>query len=117
MCTLNDWFFKSVRGCSINQAHCKFKQVIINRTKEDVITEDIFLNENIIVETSTIVESEDIDIEIEVELKPILPPYTNPSRDVKSTTNSLNGHEFVAIIHRVYDEIVQWRKNFFKVPS
>ena len=42
-----------------------------------------------------------MDIEIEVELKPNFPPYTNPSRDVKSTTNSLNGHEFVESIHRV----------------
>ena len=53
------------------------------------------MNENTVVETGTIVESEEIDIEIEGELKPYLPPYTNASSVVKSTTNSLNGHEFV----------------------
>ena len=68
-------------------------------------------------ETSTIVESEEIDIEIEVELKPNLPPYENASSVVKSTTNSLNEHEFVETIHVVYDEIVQRRKNLFKLPS
>ena len=61
--------------------------------------------------------SEEIDIEIEVELKPNLPPYTNASSVVKSITNSLNEHEFLETIHRVYDEIVQWRKNLFKLPS
>ena len=57
------------------------------------------MNENIIVETSTIVESEEIDIEIKVERKPNLSPYTNTSSVVKPTTNSLNGHEFVETIH------------------
>ena len=36
---------------------------------------------------------------------------------VKSTTTSLNGYEFVETIHGVYDEIAQWRKNIFKLPS
>ena len=75
------------------------------------------MDENVAVETSAIFESEEIDIEIEVDLKPNLPPYTIASRVVKSTTNSLNGHEFVETIHGVYDEIVQWRKNLFKLPS
>ena len=57
------------------------------------------MNENIIVETSTIVESEEIDIEIKVERKPNLSPYTNTSSVVKPTTNSVNGHEFVETIH------------------
>ena len=75
------------------------------------------MDENIVVETSAIVESEKIDIEIEAELKPNLPPYRNASSVVKSTTNSLNGHEFVESSHRVYDEIVPWRKTLFKLPS
>ena len=37
------------------------------------------MNENIVVKTSIIVESEEIDIEIEVELSPSLPPYTDVS--------------------------------------
>ena len=59
------------------------------------------MNENIVVKTSAIIESEEIDIEIEVELKPNFPQYTNESSIVTSTTNSLNGHEFVKTIHRV----------------
>ena len=70
MCTLCTQFFKSFRALNIHQAYSKFQQVIINRTNQDVITEEVFVNENIIVETSAIVESEEIDIEIEVELKP-----------------------------------------------
>ena len=62
------------------------------------------MNENIVVETSKIVDSVKIDIEIEVELKPTLPPYTNASSIVNSTTNCLNGHEFIETIHRVYNE-------------
>ena len=70
MCTLCTQFFKSFRALNIHQVYSKFQQVIINRTNQDVITEEVFVNENIVVETSAIVESEEIDIEIEVELKP-----------------------------------------------
>ena len=99
---LRDQFFKSLRGLNIHEAQCKFKQVLINRTNQDELTEEVCANENIVVETS-----EEIDIEIEVELKPNLPPYTNGSSNAKSTAKCLNGHEFVETIHRVYDEIVQ----------
>ena len=63
-CTLCDRLFESLSGLNIHQAHCKFKQVVINRTNWDIITEKVFINENIVVETSTIVEIEEIDIEI-----------------------------------------------------
>ena len=103
--SLCDRFFKSLMELNIHQAHCKFKQVIINKTNHNAITQEVFVNENIVAETSTIVESEEIDIEIEVELKPNLPPYTNASSDVKSTTNSLSGNEFIETIYKVYSEI------------
>ena len=70
------------------------------------------MNQNIVLETGTNVESDGIDIEIDVELKPNLPRYTNASIDVELTTNSLNAHEFVISIQRVYDQIVNWRKTF-----
>ena len=97
-CTLCDRLFKSPRELNIHQAHCKLKQVVINRTNQDVITEEVFMKENYLVEISAIVESEETDIEIEVELKPSLPPYTNASSVVKSTTNRLNEHEFIETI-------------------
>ena len=68
-CTLCDQFFKSLRVLNIHQVSCKFKQVIINRTNQDIITKEVFVNENIVVGTSTIAKSEEIDIEIEMELK------------------------------------------------
>ena len=117
LCDLYVYFFKSPKGLNIHQTHCKFKQIVINRNNQDVIPEEAFMIENIVVETNTIVESEEKEIEIEVKLKPNLPSYTNASSIVKSTTNSLNGHEFVETIHRVYDEIVQWRKDLFKLSS
>ena len=116
-CTLSDQFFKSLRGLKIHQAHCKFKQVIMNRTNQDVITEEVFVNEKFVVETSSIVKSEEIDTEIEVELESNLLPYANASSFVNSTTNSLNRHESLETIHGVYEEIMQWRKKFFKLPS
>ena len=88
MCTLCDRLFKSLRGLNIYQAYYTLKQVVINRTNQNVITEEVLVNENIVVETSTIFESEEID----VKLKLNLPPYTNASSVVKSTTNSLNEH-------------------------
>ena len=111
-CTLCDRFFESLRGLNIHQAHCKFKQVIINRTNQDVVTEDVYVNENIVVETSTIVESEEIDIEIEVELKPYFPSYTNSSSVVKVYYQHLSRHEFVETINRVHDEMGSGEKPF-----
>ena len=55
MCTLCDQFFESLRGLNIHQAHCKFKQVVINRTNQDVITEEVSMNENIVVENIVVV--------------------------------------------------------------
>ena len=95
-----------------SNAHCRFKQVVIIRTNKDVITQDVFMNENIVVETSAIAQSEEIDIEIEVEPKNNLLWYTNSSSVVKSTNDTLNGHKFVETIHRVYDKTVQWKKSF-----
>ena len=89
----------------------------MNRTNQDVITEEVFVNEKFVVETSSIVKSEEIDTEIEVELESNLLPYANASSFVNSTTNSLNRHESLETIHGVYEEIMQWRKNFFKLPS
>ena len=109
--------FQSLRVLNILEAHCKFKQVIINRTNQDGIKEKVFVNENIVVGTCTIVESEDIDIEIEVECRLAFPSYRNASGDVKSATNSLNGREFVKTIYRFYVEIVHWRRNLFKLSS
>ena len=64
-----------------------------------------------------VVKGDETDIEIEVQLKPNLPLYTNASSIVKSLTNTLNGHEFVETIYRVYNEIAQWRKNLLQLPS
>ena len=89
----------------------------MNSTNQDVIREEVFVNEKFVVETSSIVKIEEIDIEIEVELEPSLLPYANASSFVNSTTNSLNRQEFLETIHGVYDEIVQWRKNLFKLSS
>ena len=117
ICVLYMIDFQSLRVLNILEAHCKFKQVIINRTNQDGIKEKVFVNENIVVETCTIVESEDIDIEIEVECRLAFPSYRNASGDVKSATNSLNGREFVETIYRFYVEIVHWRRNLFKLSS
>ena len=91
---------------NIHQAHCKFKQVVINRTDQD-ITEEVVMNENNVVDTSKTIKDEEVNIEIKVELKLNLPPCANAFSIVKSTTNGLNGHEIAETIHRVYDEIVQ----------
>ena len=105
-CTLCDQLFKSLRGLNIHQAHCKFKQVIINRTDPD-ITEEVVMNENNVVDNSKTIKGEEVNIEIKVELKLNLSPCTNAFSIVKSTTNDLNGQEIAETIHRVYDEIVQ----------
>ena len=75
------------------------------------------MNENNVVDTSKTIKDEEVNIEIKVELKLNLPPCANAFSIVKSTTNGLNGHEIAETIHRVYDEIVQQRKDFFKLPS
>ena len=48
-CTLCDRLFESLSRLNIHQCHCKFKQVVINRINEDVITWEVFISENIVV--------------------------------------------------------------------
>ena len=59
------------------------------------------MNKNVVVETSASFESQELDIEIEVRLKPNLPLYTDTSNVVKSTTNTVNGYKLVETIRRV----------------
>lgn len=59
------------------------------------------MNKNIVVETSASVENQELDIEIEVKIKPNLPLHTDTSNVVKSTTNTVNGHKLVETIRRV----------------
>ena len=75
------------------------------------------MNENTTVETSTIVESEEIDTEIEEELKPNLPPYTNASSVVKSTTSGLMDMNLMKPSTSFTMRDCNEEKYLFKLPS
>ena len=49
--------------------------------------------------------------------KPNLPEYTKISFSPKQPCNSVPGAQFVEIVENVYNEIVKWRKNLYKLPS
>ena len=116
-CTLCDRSFSSHRGLSIHQANRKSRQIVTNRCHQDALTEDVFTNDNTVIEINTILETSEINIEIESEIKANLPEFTKASTAINSVTNNISGNEFSETINRVYNEIVQWRKNFFKLPS
>jgi hypothetical protein len=54
------------------------------------------------------------DLEHDVE---DLPPFT-PLPEAKFRWGEVEeGEDFACALNRVYDEVVQWRRNLFKVPS
>jgi hypothetical protein len=46
-----------------------------------------------------------------------LPPHEEVPRHPTKSFGEIPGNEFVEMIDNIYDEIVQWRKNLFKLPS
>ena len=46
-----------------------------------------------------------------------LPPFTSSTRVPTRSINGISGPEFVSIIDDIYNRILKWKKNLFKVPS
>ena len=46
-----------------------------------------------------------------------LPPFTPTIRVPTRNINGLSGPEFVSTIDDIYNRILKWKKNLFKVPS
>ena len=69
------------------------------------------------VETSAIVDSGEINILVENNIEPNLPSFEPTKNFPVSALNGLCGAEFAESIHSIYEEIIQWRKNLFKLPT
>ena len=119
--------FNSLRGLNIHLSYCsKNVTTIINyRNSKDNIEFYDTVETNNVVQASNIIEQDEINIEhvndnpesIKPALKPSLPVFSVVDRIPDKQCYGIGPNEFVTLIDNAYDEIVQWRKNLFKLPS
>ena len=69
------------------------------------------------VETSTILEADVLIIETDNILLPNIPNYIPDEPYPNKDWHDMTGLQFTQTIDNIYDEIVHWRKNLFKLPS
>ena len=116
-CTSCNRNFDTLRGLNVHCAHCKVKKVIIRNCNQVTASEEVIINVNERVETSAIVDSGEINILVENNIEPNLPSFEPTKNFPVSALNGLCGAEFAESIHSIYEEIIQWRKNLFKLPT
>ena len=70
------------------------------------------------VPTDNILEADILPIERSEKLTANLPPYaSNPIVPTQTLWKNQAKTEFVRTINEIYEEVIHWRKNLFKVPS
>ena len=124
-CSICQRSFESLKGLNIHNASCKHKILrsdnYFNRRNINGLN---VLNSQTDVETNTILEAKSININIVFDntIKANIPPYKKdpsfPSTVCRrSLRHGVTGEAFAETINKVYNEVIQWRKNLFKVPS
>ena len=69
------------------------------------------------IETSDIVNADILEVEQEDIYYPNLPSYKKDEMFPHKSWIGHSGEEFSRMINKIYDEIVQWLNNLFKLPS
>ena len=109
--------FATRKGLNINLASCKVSNndfiCIDNRS---AIQTDDFQHYSQ-AETSLIAEINELIIEREVLFEPCIPPFENINPIPSTNIYDLDGNSFYYSINKVYNEITNWKKNLFKLPS
>ena len=103
--------FSPLRGLNIHLSSCSRKYVNTRESNQEVISTDISTERmHDGVETATIVDMNELNIIHENEIYPNLPTFKPIKRHPGTITARNNGED-------IYNEITQWRKNIFKLPS
>ena len=117
MCKICNRVFEALRGLNIHYIACKRKELKSIRCVNNVTIKVTTDEENVEVETSTILEADFITIETDNILLANIPNYIPDEPYPKKDWHDMTGLQFTQTIDNVYDEIVHWRKNLYKLPS
>ena len=116
-CNICNCVFEALRGLNIHYVACKRKELKSIRHVNNATIEVITDEQNVEIETSTILEADVLTIETDnillANISNYIPDEPYPNKDWHDTT----GLQFTQTIDNIYDEIVHWRKNLFKLPS
>ena len=97
--------------------HVKRKKVFIRCYNLDNCFEKDVNRANDDIETSTIINSDEILIERSDNIEVFLPSYQIDDIYPKTEWHTISGKDFVDFINTTYDDIIHWRKNLFKLPT
>ena len=114
-CQLCKRSFETVKGRNIHYNSCKRKENYFVRRTNGIINEADLDVET--VPDKIILQAEDIPIKLNESLYPNLPPYNCDLPYPLQNWNEYTGKEFCDEINGIYEEVIHWRKNLFKVPS
>ena len=109
--------FETLRGLSIHYVACKRKELKSIRRVNNATIEIITDEQNVEIETSTILEAYVLTIETDNILLANIPNYMPDKPYSNKEWHDTTRLQFALIIDNIYDEIVHWRKNLFKFPS
>ena len=116
ICNLCNNNYESLRGLHIHQASCKKRFVKINNSLTIPLTETLDNNNDVQIETAEILAAGEINIEKVNSIKSNLFEHDQPIPP-NFLYHDMTGETFVNLINDLYEEIVTWKKNMFKLPT
>ena len=115
-CELFEGNHESLRGLRIHQSSCKKRFIRNNNFITTSLTDGCENVSDAQIETADILLADEFFIEQIAEVVPNLPNYpesTNP----RFSYHDIPGETFSNLINDLYNEIVTWKKNLFKLPT
>ena len=109
--------FETLRGLSIHYVACKRKELKSIRRVNNATIEVITDEKNVEIEIRTILEAYLLTIETDNIFLANIPNYIPDKPYPNKEWHHMTRLQFALIIDNIYDEIVHWRKNLFKLPS
>ena len=117
MCNVCNYVFEALRGLNIHYVACKHEELKYIRCFNNAAIEVIAEEQNVKIETSTILEADVLTMETDNILLANMPNYIPDEPYPNKNWHNITGLQFPQTIDNIYDEIVHWRKNLFKLPS
>ena len=114
-CELCEGNYESLRGLRIHQSSCK-KRFTRNNVITTSLTDGCENVSDAQIETADILLADEFFIEQIPEVVPNLPNYPESTNPPFSYHN-IPGETFANLINDLYNEIVTWKKNLFKLPT
>ena len=108
--------YSTKHGLCVHRGKCAKRYVSINNGVNGSLNETSPVMTNTQVETSDILEAQEINIEHELTILPNLPTFQK-AKELNADYCGMTGKEFIKTIDSVYEEIILWRRSLFKLPS